>query len=177
MNETNLQIAIKDYIKKLKSKNDLINELNTKLDELNNKKYKLVNTKKSLKEQNNKIKKKKTDKVILSSLSSNRMRCSSCCDIQLNQSISTSITQSNKDHSVNQKTEYNGSHLSHEKSKKNVQIALFKILKKKNDELEEVYKKCIIEKKNSSQKVFEIEKKCELIIKNAIKKSDFLFKK
>ena len=178
MNETNLQIAIKDYIKKLKSKNDLINDLNTKLEELKNKKDNLVNTKQSLKEQNNKIKKKKTDKIILSTLNSNKMRCSSCCYIQQNKSLSTSITQSNKDISVNQKTEYNnGSHFSAEKPKKNVKIAIFKILKKKNDELEEVYKKCIIEKKNAAQKVFEIEKKCGIIIKNAFKKSDFLFKK
>ena len=177
MNETNLQIAINDYIKKLKSKNDLINDLNTKLDELKNKKDKLINTKKSLKEQNNKVKKRKADKIILSSLNSNRARCFSCSDIQQNISLSTSITESNKDISVNQKTEYNGSHCSVEKPKKNVKMAIFKILKKKNDELEEVYKKCIIEKKNVVQKVLEIEKKCDLIIKNAIKKSDFLFKK
>ena len=177
MNEANLQIAIKDYIKKLKSKNDLINDLTTKLDELKNKKDKLENTKQSLKEQNNKINKKKTDKIILSNLKSKKMRCSSCCDIQLNKSLSTNITQSNKENYVNQKTDYNGSHFSIEKPKKNVKIAIFKILKKKNDELEEVYKKCVIEKKNAYQKVFEIEKKCDLIIKNAIKKSDFLFKK
>ena len=84
MNETNLQIAINDYIKKLKSKNDLINDLNTKLDELKNKKDKLINTKKSLKEQNNKVKKRKADKIILSSLNSNRARCFSCSDIQQN---------------------------------------------------------------------------------------------
>ena len=177
MNEVNLQITINNYIKKLKSKNDLINDLSTKLDEIKNKKDKLENTKQSLKEQNNKIKKKKTDKIILSNLSSNKMRCSSCCNAQLNKSLSTNITQSNRDISVNQKTEYNRNHFNIEKPKKNVKIAIFKILKKKNDELEEVYKKCIIEKKNAAQKVFEIEKKCDLIIKNAIKKSDFLFKK
>ena len=69
MYEINLQIAIKDYIKKLKSKNDLINDLNTKLEELKNKKDKLVNTKKSLKEQNNKINEIKADRIILSTLS------------------------------------------------------------------------------------------------------------
>ena len=177
MNETNLQIAIKDYIKKLKSKNDLINDLNKKLEELKNKKDILAKTKKSLKEQNNKINKKKADRIILSTLSNKKFRCSSCGYKQLNKSLSTSITQSNKDISVNQKTEFNESKYITEKTKKNAQIAIFKNLKKKNDELEEAYKKFIIEKKIAAQNVIEIEKKCDLIIKNAIKKSDFLFKK
>ena len=110
-------------------------------------------------------------------MSNKRLRCFSTSNTQVNKSLSTSITQSNNDIPVNQKTEFNRSQYFVEKPKNNVKIAIFTNLKKKNDELEEVYKKFIIEKKNAAQKVFEIEKKCDLIIKNAIKKSDFLFKK
>ena len=158
MNETNLQIAIKDYIKKLKSKNDLINDLNKKLEELKNKKDILANTKKSLKEQNNKINKKKADRIILSTLSNKKFRCSSCGYKQLNKSLSTSITQSNKDISVNQKTEFNESKYITEKTKKNVQIAIFKNLKKKMMNWKKLIKNSLLKKRLQLKMLLKLKK-------------------
>ena len=158
MNETNLQIAIKDYIKKLKSKNDLINDLNKKLEELKNKKDILANTKKSLKEQNNKINKKKADRIILSTLSNKKFRCSSCSYKQLNKSLSTSITQSNKNISVNQKTEFNESKYITEKTKKNVQIAIFKNLKKKMMNWKKLIKNSLLKKRLQLKMLLKLKK-------------------
>ena len=158
MNETNLQIAIKDYIKKLKSKNDLINDLNKKLEELKNKKDILANTKKSLKEQNNKINKKKADRIILSTLSNKKFRCSSCGYKQLNKSLSTSITQSNKNISVNQKTEFNESKYITEKTKKNVQIAIFKNLKKKMMNWKKLIKNSLLKKRLQLKMLLKLKK-------------------
>ena len=70
MNESSIEISIREYIKKLKLKLNLFDEYNNKLEQLINKKEELIINKNLLKEENNK-KYKKDRNIIGNNLSNN----------------------------------------------------------------------------------------------------------
>ena len=165
MNENNIHITIKDYFKKVKAKIELIDELNKQLEELKNKKEELIKNKNNLKEEKNKIVKKNTDKTIVNPLNNK------------NKNLPNSRIQSSKTIKVNLKTNIKNINFSAEKPKKGSVMSMLTNLRIKNNELEQTFKRYNTERLSLIQKIFETEKRCNIVVNKSINKANFLYKK
>ena len=159
MNEINLHLKIKEYIMRISSKKDIINDLNSELEGLNKIKKELIQNKKNLKNEYNTL--EYQNKNFFSNESNN-----------LNYNINNQL---NKKAGINKNNNYKKRNYSATKVKKRMDIDIITDLKKENNNLENILMNYKNELSNIIQQVNDMEIKCKLLTLNANEQTN-LFK-
>ena len=158
MSEANLHFKIKEYIMKLSSKKEIIEELNGELERLNKIKNKLSQTKSSIKEEYKKF--EKQNKSIINSTNLIK-ETNFLYNLKYKNKLNNNIGI--KD--IN-KTNYKKRNFSATKPRKRLDINIVKDLIKQNNELEDNLINYNHELNNIIQTVNEMEIKCKLLMIN-----------
>jgi len=170
MSEANIHFKIKEYIMRLTSKKEIIDELSKDLEELNRIKNTLIQNRDTLKEEYNTF--EKQNKLIINSYKlSNEANnnINNKNNNQLNRKIG--IKRNNTLGLNNKKRNFSAA-----KPKKRIEINILNDLKKQNNDLENVLIEYNHELNKIIQNVNEMEIKCKLLMHNTDKHTNYIKK-
>ena len=153
MSEANIHFKIKEYIMRLSSKKEIIDELNKELESLSKEKEQLNQTKSNLKNEYKINEKKKKDII-------------NYCNLNDESNIIYNINKEIKNYNY-LKVNLKKRNYSAARPKKRIEINALNDLKKENNELEDELIYYNNELENIIQKVYDMELKCKLLMHDA----------